>query len=314
MRSAGWSGSMCPASPSQGTLSLLQSAEHKPMLQAVGVTSSLACCVGSPPGFAARPGYVYTAAHWSPITYETADGNPELDLDLAQFPQWYRPLCDLRRIQEVAEQAAWRWYEEHQPAWQLAGINPGHILRAVRASSVSVIAFVADLVLDSRPGQSSLPAIDFPHWVDMHDVARAHLLALTTPQARGHRFILAPWKVPYSSFTEIVLERLSLQPTDQPQLLPGISQGRVPVQNGIITAVADQAEMQPPNASTIVHRAAAAVLAFGVTTVCNTHLETRFVPELRRAAAEDPDAADFRTASQAATIAGGGGLAEYTRQ
>ncbi|OJK02966.1 hypothetical protein ASPACDRAFT_40281 [Aspergillus aculeatus ATCC 16872] len=51
-------------------------------------------------------------------------------------------------------------------------------------------------------------------------------------------------------------------------------------------------------------RAAAAVSGLWSDHRLRYDLEAQFVPELRRAAVEDPDAADFRTASQPATIAG----------
>ncbi|GAB7351944.1 hypothetical protein MBLNU459_g2480t1 [Dothideomycetes sp. NU459] len=46
-------------------------------------------------------------------------------------------------------------------------------------------------------------------------------------------------------------------------------------------------------------------LRFGVTTVCDMHNEPRNVVKLRKQASEDPDSADFKTCSLAATIAGG---------
>ncbi|RAL12304.1 uncharacterized protein BO97DRAFT_424824 [Aspergillus homomorphus CBS 101889] len=101
-----------------------------------------------------------------------------------------------------------------------------------------------------------------------------------------------------------------------------ISRGSVLVQNGIITAVSDQAEMQPPNASTIVLSRPGHTLLPGFIDG-HVHVWRQTAPLLqsrgfwtdhrlryalgdavragavRRAAAEDPDAADFRTASQA---------------
>ena len=46
-------------------------------------------------------------------------------------------------------------------------------------------------------------------------------------------------------------------------------------------------------------------LKFGVTTVCDLQIEPENFPPLRKRAAEDPDAADFKMAGSAATIAGG---------
>lgn len=46
-------------------------------------------------------------------------------------------------------------------------------------------------------------------------------------------------------------------------------------------------------------------LKFGVTTVCDLHIEPEFMLGLKKQAAEDPDAADFKMAGQAATVEGG---------
>lgn len=35
-----------------------------------------------------------------------------------------------------------------------------------------------------------MPDLDFPNWVDVRDVARAHILALLYDRARGQRYIL----------------------------------------------------------------------------------------------------------------------------
>ncbi|KAI1407288.1 hypothetical protein F5Y13DRAFT_132717 [Hypoxylon sp. FL1857] len=53
-------------------------------------------------------------------------------------------------------------------------------------------------------------------------------------------------------------------------------------------------------------------LKFGVTTLCDMHQETENVPILRAQAARDPDSADFKTCSVAATILGGWPVAVVT--
>ena len=56
----------------------------------------------------------------------------------------------------------------------------------------------------SSPPNDKLPENDFPFWVDVRDVARAHVLALITPDAKGQRFILGPNSVVYSDIADIV--------------------------------------------------------------------------------------------------------------
>ncbi|KAI6081448.1 hypothetical protein F4821DRAFT_264936 [Hypoxylon rubiginosum] len=114
-----------------------------------------------------------------------------------------------------------------------------------------------------------------------------------------------------------------------------ISDGSVLVEGGVIKQVGE-GELKAPSPSTVViskpgHTLIPGIidghihadldaectaltqsLKFGVTTVCDMHQEAENIGKLRARATEDPDAADFKTSSQAATVSGGWPMAVIT--
>ncbi|XDG05477.1 hypothetical protein ABKA04_005092 [Annulohypoxylon sp. FPYF3050] len=107
-----------------------------------------------------------------------------------------------------------------------------------------------------------------------------------------------------------------------------IPSGSVLVENGLIKQVSE-GSLDVPDASTVViskpghtlipgiidghihahideqNTVLGQALKFGVTTVCDMHQEEENLAELRSRALNDPNSADFKTSSQAATILGG---------
>ena len=89
------------------------------------------------------------------------------------------------RSKTVAERAAWRFQETHGGPLELATINPSYVIGPVLGPNYSPSIDVIKKLLDR-----SLPAI--PHFgfdlVDVRDIARLHVLAMTLPAAAGQRF------------------------------------------------------------------------------------------------------------------------------
>ncbi|KAI0179668.1 hypothetical protein GGR52DRAFT_208665 [Hypoxylon sp. FL1284] len=114
-----------------------------------------------------------------------------------------------------------------------------------------------------------------------------------------------------------------------------ISRGSVLVEDGVIKQVV-KGELAAPSSSTVVvskpghtlipgiidghihaeanedYTALTQSLKFGITTVCDMHQEVEDIDKLRARATQDPDAADFKTSSQAATVTGGWPMAVIT--
>ena len=90
------------------------------------------------------------------------------------------------RSKTIAERAAWDWKEAEGGALELVTVNPVIVLGPVLGSDFSASLEVIKKLLDrSVP---ALPRLGFS-LVDVRDVAKLHLLAMTAPQANGQRFI-----------------------------------------------------------------------------------------------------------------------------
>jgi dihydroflavonol-4-reductase len=90
------------------------------------------------------------------------------------------------RAKTIAERAAWAWLAAEGGGLELVTVNPGLVLGPVLGSDYSASIEVIKKLLDG-----SIPVI--PRFgfnvVDVRDIARLHVLAMTTPEAAGQRFI-----------------------------------------------------------------------------------------------------------------------------
>ena len=90
------------------------------------------------------------------------------------------------RAKTIAERAAWAWLAAEGGGLELVAVNPSLVLGPVLGADFSASIEVVKKLLDgSIP---ALPRFGF-NVVDVRDIARLHVLAMTTPQAAGDRFI-----------------------------------------------------------------------------------------------------------------------------
>ncbi|MGD1036592.1 MAG: aldehyde reductase [Roseiarcus sp.] len=90
------------------------------------------------------------------------------------------------RSKTIAERAAWAWRKAEGGALELVTVNPALVLGPVLGSDVSTSSELIKKLLDgSAP---ALPRMGFC-LVDVRDIARLHLLAMTNPAAAGQRFL-----------------------------------------------------------------------------------------------------------------------------
>lgn len=176
----------------KGTISILASAPSSPTLKSVVITSSFAAAFDPKQGF--RPGYVYSSKDWNPISYSEA-ADPLLDLN--QYPGQWRLWITYLVSKKLAEEAAWKFYEQHHPRWNMSTILPTYIggptvLPLTEKHGSLRLSFNAGLIWKAAIGDGELPKDDFPFWVDVRDVAKAHVNALIEPKAFGSRWILTP--------------------------------------------------------------------------------------------------------------------------
>lgn len=178
-----------------GTQSVLSAARREPRVRRVVLTSSFAAVLD--PAQGARPGYVYTAADWSPIAY--ADGAR------AGAP----PLDGYRAGKKFAELAAW---EAVHAAGTGAGVHFDVVALCppmVFGPVVHPVARIAELN-DSNADlwgitqRDPLPAPRVPCWVDVRDLAEAHVAALVNRGVGNRRYtVAAPGHFSYQRAADI---------------------------------------------------------------------------------------------------------------
>lgn len=151
-----------------GTRSVLRSCLGVEGLRRVVVTSSLAAITDH-----GREGHVFSEDDW----------NQESSLD--RNPYYYSKVR--------AERAAWDLVAAEEPDWDLVVVNPSAVIGPSLSPRLNEsnrgIAGLAD------GHQPAITAIEFA-FVDVRDVARAHVLAATEEEASG-RFLVAAesWSV-----------------------------------------------------------------------------------------------------------------------
>lgn len=146
------------------------------------LTSSVAAVRnGGPPG----NGSTYTEEDWT-------DGNNA-------------SLTPYTRSKTIAERAAWDLVSEKGAKQRLAVINPGAIIGPVLSDDRSFsLELIERLMKGAMP---ALPRLGFS-LVDVRDVAALELLAMTTPDAGGKRFIATDRFLWMAEIAEILRERL----------------------------------------------------------------------------------------------------------
>jgi dihydroflavonol-4-reductase len=146
----------------RGTRAMLEACLRSSRVKRVVLTSSMAAITDEP-----DPAHVLTEADWNEKS------------SLTRNPYYYS--------KAEAERAAWAFHAEHRPAWDLVVINPYIVIGPSLAGTVNESN---KLFVDLLNGV--YPAIMPLTWgfVDVRDVAEAHVRALTAPAASG-RYLCA---------------------------------------------------------------------------------------------------------------------------
>jgi len=160
-----------------GTTSMLQAVKkHAPTVKRVVITSSFASILSE--AALADPNKTFSEADWNPSTYE--DG-----LTGSKATSY-------RVSKKFAEKAGWDFVAAEKPNFDLATICPPlvfgpvvHHLNSLSAINTSNARFV-DLVQGKWKSEIAPSGVFF--WVDVRDVALAHVNAMEKPEAGGKRF------------------------------------------------------------------------------------------------------------------------------
>lgn len=114
-------------------------------------------------------------------------------------------LTPYTRSKTIAERAAWDLVAERGATERLAVVNPGAIIGPALSDDTSFsLELIERLMKGSMP---ALPRLGFT-LVDVRDVADLELLAMTSPDAGGKRFIAADEFLWMAEIAEVLRERL----------------------------------------------------------------------------------------------------------
>lgn len=94
-----------------------------------------------------------------------------------------------RYSKRLAEEYAWKWYQTS--GVELVTILPSFVIGKVHNPKLSFqeLNFSLSLVMKLINGETKNIPVGGPGFVDVEDVARAHVLALENPAAPGNRFL-----------------------------------------------------------------------------------------------------------------------------
>ncbi len=132
---------------------------------------------------------------WDPVTPEEAYGSA----------QWA-----YRASKTFAERAAWDFVQNEKPNFQLSTCNPPLVLGPV----INYLNTLENLntsnlrVRDMMTGASKqkLPPSGNHLWVDVRDIADAHVLAMEKPEAAGKRFFITKGNFCNREIVDIIRE------------------------------------------------------------------------------------------------------------
>ncbi|MCJ1277637.1 methylglyoxal reductase (NADPH-dependent) gre2 [Puttea exsequens] len=161
-----------------GTTGILKSVkQHAPTVKRVVITSSFASIIN--PSKGTNPGYSYSENDWNPITEEEALQNPS---------------NGYRASKTFAEKASWEFLEKEKPNFTIATMCPPlvlgpivHYLQSLDKLNTSNQRIAA--IMTGKAKQELPPTGTFI-WVDVRDLALAHVKAAELPDAANKRFFI----------------------------------------------------------------------------------------------------------------------------
>ncbi|KAK9452554.1 hypothetical protein V1511DRAFT_507561 [Dipodascopsis uninucleata] len=179
-----------------GVKAVMVAAHKSGTVRRVVITSSFASVmdVSRGPG----PGFTYTGEDWNPLTYDEA-----CKAD---------PVIAYRGSKKFAELAAWDYVREHSGEinFDLVTLCPpmtfGPIVHPVK--NVGSLNVSNAILWSIASGINPLPVSRVPVWIDVRDLAQAHILSLLQREAGGKRYVPAsPEFFSYQLAADIMREK-----------------------------------------------------------------------------------------------------------
>ncbi|ANB15656.1 methylglyoxal reductase (NADPH-dependent) GRE2 [Sugiyamaella lignohabitans] len=174
----------------------MQAAKDVGTVKRVVLTSSFASVIDVDRG--AGPGFTYTGKDWNPLTYEEACKG---DAVIAY-----------RGSKKFAELAAWDFVKENANSinFDLVTHCPpmtfGEVCHPIKGhKDLNVSNAVLWSIVE---GVDPLPVSRVPVWINVGDLAKAHVNSLLIPEVGGRRYVPAsPEKFSYQKIADIIREK-----------------------------------------------------------------------------------------------------------
>ncbi|KAE8337980.1 hypothetical protein BDV24DRAFT_177117 [Aspergillus arachidicola] len=162
-----------------GVKSILSASAKQPSVKRVVLTSSFASVVDISRKY--EGDFTYTGSHWNPLTYEEAI-DPATDAVVAY-----------RGSKKFAELEAWNFIEREKPSFDLVTLCPpmtfGPVVHPV--NGVAGLNESNAVLWSVASGADPLPVARVSAWIDVRDLAEAHVQALLRSEVGGKRFVPA---------------------------------------------------------------------------------------------------------------------------
>ncbi|KAK2667284.1 NAD-dependent epimerase/dehydratase [Fusarium oxysporum f. sp. vasinfectum] len=176
-----------------GVDSILKAAATSPKVKRIVITSSFASVLDA--GRKAPPYFTYTGDDWNPLSYEESV-DPETSAVIAY-----------RGSKKFAELKAWDFIAKEKPSFDLVTLCPPMTFGPIRhpVTNVDTLNESNKMLFNIASGETPLPVARVPFWIDVRDLAKAHVEALLRPEAGGKRYIPAsPERFTYSKAASII--------------------------------------------------------------------------------------------------------------
>jgi len=176
-----------------GTTSILKAIKKSaPTVKCVVITSSFAAILDPSK---LGPGKTYNEECWNPITLEEAITSPA---------------NGYRASKTFAEKAAWKFLDEEKPNFTISTVNPPmvfgpvvHYLNSLSNLNTSNQR-IRDIAFGQMKEKGEIPETGIFFWVDVRDIAIAHVKAMENLEAANKRFFITAGNFSNKEIVDIV--------------------------------------------------------------------------------------------------------------
>lgn len=173
----------------------MEAAAKNPKIKRIVVTSSFASVLDA--NRKGPPYFTYTGDDWNPLSYQESI-DPATSAVIAY-----------RGSKKFAELEAWQFVKSRQPNFDIVTLCPpmtfGPVVHPV--ADVEKLNESNSMLWKIASGANPLPVSRVPFWIDVRDLAAAHVEALLRPGVGGKRYIPAsPERFSYGAAAQIMAE------------------------------------------------------------------------------------------------------------